>query len=404
MAKCDIKSAFRLLPVHPGDFELLGFAFEGKYYMDRALPMGCSVSCAAFERFSSFLEWELRRRAGSRDSAHYLDDFLFVGRAGSSECARLLDTFLRLAEELGVPLAHEKTEGPSTVLTFLGIELDTVQQSMRLPLNKVDDLRARLQEFKVKRKASLIELQQLVGHLNFACKAIAPGRAFLRRLCDAMAPLRAPHHRLRVTSGMRDDLDVWSEFVEGFNGVTLWREELLLEAELQVTSDASGSTGFGVYFRRHWCAEQWPPDWLASDLVRDLTFLEFFPILVAVHLWGDELANHSVHFWCDNQAVVHVVNSLTSRSPRVMRLVRSFTLQCLRCNILFKARHVPGSNNGVADALSRQQMERFWQLAPAADPQPAVMPVDLWRLGKPKPAGPSSSPSRLVHEERIGER
>lgn len=59
MVKCNIKSAFHLLPVHTNDFELLGFYFEGVYYMDRALPMGYSVSCANFERFSTFLEWAL---------------------------------------------------------------------------------------------------------------------------------------------------------------------------------------------------------------------------------------------------------------------------------------------------------------------------------------------------------
>ena len=64
MAKADIKSAFCVLPVHPEDFELLGFTFEGAFYIDRALPMGCSVSCASFERFSSFLEWELRNKEG----------------------------------------------------------------------------------------------------------------------------------------------------------------------------------------------------------------------------------------------------------------------------------------------------------------------------------------------------
>lgn len=45
MAKCDIKSEFCLLPVHLKDFELLGFAFERGFYMDKALPMGCVVSC-----------------------------------------------------------------------------------------------------------------------------------------------------------------------------------------------------------------------------------------------------------------------------------------------------------------------------------------------------------------------
>ncbi|XP_060111191.1 semaphorin-6A-like [Heteronotia binoei] len=152
MAKCDIKSAFRLLPVHPDDFELLGFKFEGKFYTDRALPMGCSVSCAAFERFSSFLEWLLKDRSGRGKIVHYLDDFLFVGAARSGCCAKLLELFMKLADELGVPLAHEKTESPATQLTFLGIELDTFQQASRLPAEKVQQLRERLAALKRKYK------------------------------------------------------------------------------------------------------------------------------------------------------------------------------------------------------------------------------------------------------------
>lgn len=55
LAKCDIKLAFRLLPVHPEDFELLSFCFDGEFYVDRTLPMGCSISCAAFAHFWSGL-------------------------------------------------------------------------------------------------------------------------------------------------------------------------------------------------------------------------------------------------------------------------------------------------------------------------------------------------------------
>ena len=38
MAKSDIKSAFRLLPVHPDDFELLSIQFDGQWFVDKALP------------------------------------------------------------------------------------------------------------------------------------------------------------------------------------------------------------------------------------------------------------------------------------------------------------------------------------------------------------------------------
>lgn len=42
MAKADIKSAFRLLPVHPQCFSSLGFHFNGLFYFDRCMPMGFS--------------------------------------------------------------------------------------------------------------------------------------------------------------------------------------------------------------------------------------------------------------------------------------------------------------------------------------------------------------------------
>ena len=57
MAKMDIKSAFRLLKCNPGDFDLLGIQLEENYYMDKCMPMGCSISCATFEKFSTFLHW-----------------------------------------------------------------------------------------------------------------------------------------------------------------------------------------------------------------------------------------------------------------------------------------------------------------------------------------------------------
>ena len=57
LGKLDIKSAFRLLPVFPGDFDLLGFQFEGKIYIEKMTPMGCSVSPSLFEEFSMFLHW-----------------------------------------------------------------------------------------------------------------------------------------------------------------------------------------------------------------------------------------------------------------------------------------------------------------------------------------------------------
>jgi len=54
-AKMDISQAFRLLIINPADFDLLGIMFGGKYYVDKCLPMGCSISCLLFEKFAIFV-------------------------------------------------------------------------------------------------------------------------------------------------------------------------------------------------------------------------------------------------------------------------------------------------------------------------------------------------------------
>ena len=40
MGKTDIESAFRLIPVHPDDWELLGMFWNGQHYFDKVLPFG----------------------------------------------------------------------------------------------------------------------------------------------------------------------------------------------------------------------------------------------------------------------------------------------------------------------------------------------------------------------------
>lgn len=56
----------------------------------------------------------------------------------------------------------------------------------------------------------------------------------------------------------------------------------------------------------------WPERWHREGITNDLTFLEFFPILGALWLWAELWANSVLQVWCDNLAVVHIINTLTS--------------------------------------------------------------------------------------------
>lgn len=55
LAKTDLENAYKQIPIHPSDFELLGFKISDSYYFDKTLPFGLSYSCHLFEQFSSAL-------------------------------------------------------------------------------------------------------------------------------------------------------------------------------------------------------------------------------------------------------------------------------------------------------------------------------------------------------------
>lgn len=380
MAKTDIEAAFRLLPVHPDSFCLLGCYWDNSFYVDRCLPMGCSISCAYFEAFSTFLEWVVKREAAIPSVLHYLDDFLFVGPPSSRVCTILLRTMERMAHYFWDPLSPDKTEGPSSRIQFLGILIDSKAMECSLPVDKLEDLRLLVHRFKVAWKLRLRELQSLLGKLNFECRIIPMGRVFCRRLSMATAGVTVPAHFVRLTSALREDLAVWGEFLDCFNGRSLFQDGPLSNRELELYTDASGSHGFGAYFQGEWCAAEWPVAWREKGFCGNLALLELFPIIVALEIWGQRFLNKRICFMCDNMGVVQAVNRQTANSPPVIVLLRRLVLKCLMLNAHVTARHVPGVENCLADSLSRFQWDRFRELAPGAEHNGILCPEFLWRL------------------------
>lgn len=53
----DLENAYKQIPIHPSDFELLSFKISDSYYYNKSLPFGFSYSCHLFEQFSSALQW-----------------------------------------------------------------------------------------------------------------------------------------------------------------------------------------------------------------------------------------------------------------------------------------------------------------------------------------------------------
>ena len=143
LAKLDLKDAYRIVPVHPDDRPLLGMRWRESLYVDTVLPFGLRSAPKIFSALADGLIWIMHLQ-GVDPSLHYLDDFLLFGPPASSACAESLATALSVCDRLGVPIAGEKTEGPATSLTFLGIQIDTRAMQLSLPQEKLHDLKGRL--------------------------------------------------------------------------------------------------------------------------------------------------------------------------------------------------------------------------------------------------------------------
>ncbi|KAM4017449.1 uncharacterized protein ACNLHF_007079 [Anomaloglossus baeobatrachus] len=280
----------------------------------------------------------------------------------------------------GVPLAPEKTTGPTACISFLGIVIDSVAWEVQLPEEKVNGLKDEVARARRVKKLQLREVQSLLGKLNFACRVMPMGRIFSRRLAGATAGVLAPHHYVRLSAEHRADLAVWGQFLEHYNGRSLLMEDVKDNFDLELFTDAAGSSGFGAFFQGQWCAERWPDRWVDEGLMRNVALLEMFPILVALHLWREHLANKKIRFNCDNMGVVLVINKFSASSPPVIRVLRELVLVCLQINAYVTAAHVPGVQNLIADSLSRFQWDRFRVCAPEAEASGLECPVQLWNM------------------------
>ena len=178
---------------------------------------------------------------------HLLDDFLVI--SGSHEqCSRELTLFLELCSYLGIPMSPDKTIGPSTVLSFAGIELDTVRSEARLPGDKVLRCVSLLSDYLKCKKVTLRELQSLVGLLNFACSVVLPGRAFLRRHIDLTIGITRPQHFIRLTRAVKSDMCTWLAFLSNFNVSSFFlNHNWITNSSLQLYTDASVRLGMGLF-------------------------------------------------------------------------------------------------------------------------------------------------------------
>ena len=187
MARLDLKAAYRSVSVKESHHQYTGlkWSFTGHdqdtYLVDTKLPFGARLSVEAFHRLSRTIQRILHKRGIS--VIIYLDDILIVAPSHQASQSAMQQA-IPILRELGFAIAYNKLEGPTQQLTFLGIFIPAVTQTLHLPSGKVAELLQLLRIFRCKKRTSLKQLQRWAGKSAWAANVVRGGRIYLQCFYD----------------------------------------------------------------------------------------------------------------------------------------------------------------------------------------------------------------------------
>ena len=279
LVRVDLKSAYRVLPIHPVDRQLLGVRQEDQVFVNLCLPFGLLSAPKIFMAFADSVARSLKA-AGVPLLFQYLDDFLNFGRPGPDEGLRYCQLVLQVLEDLNSPVAWLKLERPSTLVIFLGILIDTVRLEFQLPPPKLARLHSLLFRWCRKRSGSRAGFESLLGHPSQAAIVVRPGRKFLRHLFTLLSHCSWDHRFVHLDRMAGADLLWWGCFLVDCHGTSLLSPSV--GQGIQLHSDTSGNFGCGAVSSGSWLEVHWPVSWSQVHI----SAKEMLPIVLAPATWG----------------------------------------------------------------------------------------------------------------------
>jgi len=263
----------------------MGITWEGAVFIDTALPFGLHSAPKIFKAIADTAEWIVKQQ-GVEFVMHYLDDFLVVTAVEEYRGSHVLHILLETFEQLGLPVVWDKLEGPTPCLKFLEFELDSLREEIRIPGQKLDDIKKELVEWIGRKSCQRKDLESLVGRLCNTSRVVKPGKTFMRHLFEALAGARRPHHHIHLGSPVCSNILWWHTFMAEWNGVRIIPHPA--PPSLILWMDASRSFGCSTICPTltKWIQLCWDDRKESYRGVDGITWMELLPIVLACAVWG----------------------------------------------------------------------------------------------------------------------
>ena len=341
MASIDLKEVYLQVPVHPAFRHFLRFVFRDKVYQFKALCFGLSTApqvftCFRHPPFYGDPYETLPRRLARPDLLSRIPP------QGSSDCSPSLSRVgdcsqsseIQPGSITGRPVSggdyrHNIFQGFSVAGTHLQATVNSQEfQSSALP------------------PASL--WLSLLGVLSSLAHLVPGGRLRMRslQLClhrswdrlDLEAPVSVSTECLR-------DLQWWLHLPRLSLGVSVCQ----VSPDLHFWSDAS-DVGWGAHLDCQVASGLWD----SHQAALSINTRELLAVYLGLHQFQSSLRGRTVAVFCDNTtAVAYLRKEGGTRSPLLNSLAQEILRWTESLSIRLAPQFLPGSNNVLADALSR---------------------------------------------------
>ena len=275
---------------------------------------------------------------------NYIDNFL--GYETPTVARASFDKLLDKMRHLGLDVSEKKLVQPATQAICLDILVDTIQGTVAIPQEKLDVIRTMVTQWKAKNQCTKKQLQSLLGTLLYVHKCIRPARCFLNHMLDV---LRAAGNqpKIKLTDEFKRDLNWFDQFLLLYNGVSIYGHKPTTEIlELDACFTGLGGRWQNIVYHL-------PIDRGYANL--GIVQLEMINILVALHTFGSTWKGKRILVKCDNDAVVHVLNTGRTKDPYLGACARNVWFESALFDVDLQYIHVMGKDNRAADLLSRWQ-------------------------------------------------
>ena len=290
----------------------------------------------------------------------YVDDS--IGVVPHCHATFLFNAFIDLVDRLGLQLSA--TPGhitpPGSRVVALGVQYDTIANTVSLPEEKLVALGCLLIEWLQKVSATPKELASLAGKLLWCCSVVPPGRVFLGRVLATKREADRARRRIPLDTEFRLDIEWWHQKVRAWNGRSFLVPVYSADVALDASSDGwfSGTPGISgfCYATQEFFATGVPAEMSSWHIGN----LELLAHIIALRLWGKDWRGYSVNILTDNEGCRHLINNGRTRDSLRLKMARSIVGLQFDSEFRIESARISSSQNILADALSRLGQHGMW--------------------------------------------